>query len=1208
MLRLYPRSVLTIFLALLIGTAFAQVPAGAVTPHVHDHGYTFIENKNQWPESVYFRSQFDEGSLWMEQHTLTYAFRDAANLYEAHANPDFTLDDGEYFIKAHNLKLHFLNGASNTRLKGDQEIEEYYNYYLDNDPKKWASHVKGYRHVEYENIYEDIDLSFYTHNDALKYDFIVRSYTDPSVIQVQYDGADEIYLTRKGDLVIKTSVSVMMEHKPYAYQKTDDGELVEVPCKFVLNDNVLSFAFPKGFDETLDLVIDPTVVFSTYSGSYANNFGMTATYDNQGFFYSGGIVLQDSFPTTAGAFDDTWNGPALTWPATTNLVDVVITKYSPDGTARVFSTYFGGSEAETVHSLVVNTQDELCFYGVTCSPNFPLTANAYDTTYNGGSGTLTWAANGTQFTNGTDIYVSRFNFDGTALLGSTLIGGSHDDGVNYISTTNSFLFDSLVSNYGDIFRGEIMVDSTDNIYIATTTRSNDFPIVNGFDNTLGGHQDGVIMKFNPDLTSLLWSSYIGGDEADAAYNIKVDLGDTVYVAGGTASSNFPATPGAYSGSYNGGESDAFAAKIMPDGSNIINATYLGTNLYDQAYFLEIDRNGQVFLFGQTAGAWPIIGANYSDPGSGQFVVRLNEDLSQLTLSTVFGNGGGINLSPAAFLIDICGNIYCSGWTGALGGGNSVFNMPMLTSASDPSFLPFQDESQNADGHNFYLIVLEREANSLLYGTYFGSPTSEEHVDGGTSRFDKNGIVYQSVCAGCQNDDGLPTTTGVVGPQNLSAGCNNGMIKFDFELVPEACFNVDFASGCAPLTVSFDNGCSSSNIDSYLWDFGNNDTTSSDPTPSRTFTTPGVYTATLYVVDSVCLIQDTAITQITVYPVPQIQMPNDSIVCSGSNITLTPNTFGTGSLFHWSSQPDFSDTLNMPMTDSTVTITPGAIQYYYFMVVDPNCPVIDSVQVGSILNSYVVSGDQSICEGDTISLQIDTIGGGFIPTYQWEPQSEILTNPTGDIIAVAPTSNTQYTVTATDNFGCVFTATINVSVFSVSAGALFDATADDNVIIAGESTMIHAIPDDPNLVYSWNPPLGLVHPDSANTVAAPTETTTYVVTISSSSGSCEVTRGVTINVIDAVCEEPDIFIPNAFTPNDDGNNDVCYVRGNALTEIYFTIYDRWGEMVFETTDLNEGWDGTFKGMDVDPGVFVYYLEATCIGENTFFKKGNITVIR
>jgi gliding motility-associated-like protein len=128
----------------------------------------------------------------------------------------------------------------------------------------------------------------------------------------------------------------------------------------------------------------------------------------------------------------------------------------------------------------------------------------------------------------------------------------------------------------------------------------------------------------------------------------------------------------------------------------------------------------------------------------------------------------------------------------------------------------------------------------------------------------------------------------------------------------------------------------------------------------------------------------------------------------------------------------------------------------------------------------------------------------------------------------------------------------------------------------------------------------------NPLASPTQTTVYTVTVSDS--QCSAMDTVEVRVLNIVCGPPNIFIPNTFTPNADGKNEKLYVRGLNLSKVHLAIYNRWGQVVFETFNQNEGWDGTFKEMKVDPDVFVYYLEATCEGGEEYFEKGNITVIR
>src|SRR5690554_5093859 len=174
-------------------------------------------------------------------------------------------------------------------------------------------------------------------------------------------------------------------------------------------------------------------------------------------------------------------------------------------------------------------------------------------------------------------------------------------------------------------------------------------------------------------------------------------------------------------------------------------------------------------------------------------------------------------------------------------------MPVTTNA-------FQ--STPPSGFDFYLMVVERDFNSLLYGSYLGSASSKEHVDGSTSRFDKDGIVYQGVCGGCGGHSDFPTTPNAWSSENLSSNCNALVFKFDFNLIPNAEFTVDKSVGCAPFEVKFSN--SSTESDSYLWNFGNGSLDSTTLEPTVTYTQAGTYEVMLTVTDSICLLTDTAI--------------------------------------------------------------------------------------------------------------------------------------------------------------------------------------------------------------------------------------------------------------------------------------------------------------------------------------------------------------
>jgi gliding motility-associated-like protein len=193
----------------------------------------------------------------------------------------------------------------------------------------------------------------------------------------------------------------------------------------------------------------------------------------------------------------------------------------------------------------------------------------------------------------------------------------------------------------------------------------------------------------------------------------------------------------------------------------------------------------------------------------------------------------------------------------------------------------------------------------------------------------------------------------------------------------------------------------------------------------------------------------------------------------------------------------------------------------------------------------------------------------------------------------------------NEFGCVFTDSIQINVLSSLPGVNAFATPD--TINVGDSTRLNVTLSASVIDLHWRPDTTLSALDIANPLAYPKETHTYYVEVSDSQG-CHKTDSVIVVVRKRPCEQSNIYIPNAFSPNGDGKNDVLYVRGNGITQIYFAVYDRWGQKVFETNDITKGWDGKFKGARLDPAVFGYYAEGVCPGNEKFFKKGNVTLLR
>ena len=781
-----------ILLTLLTGSACAQTNAH---PAPTSHTLEFIENKGQWDTHARYAAPLPGGRLFAEADGLTFAL--LANGGPAqlghHGRKGGTPWPLTGPVRGHALTLHFEGANAATRLSAETPTAEHRNYFLGADPKHWARDVRGFRELRYADLWPGVNARVYESADQhLEYDFELAPGAQPAAIGLRHDGAEALTVDASGNLLVKTSVGTIIERAPHAWQTTATGQRQAVVCRYVLAGTVVRFALGK-YDTGRPLTIDPVVVFATYSGSVANNWGFTATYDPQGNLYSGGIAFEAGYPANPGAFQTTFAG----------LIDIAIIKYNTSVSglaARVWATYLGGDKADFPHSLVVNNQGELLVLGSSGSADYPTTLGALQSTFGGGTVASPFGY-GAPYNSptGSDLVITRLAADGAALVGSTFLGGSGNDGLLPLnpSVSPNSAVPQLAHNYGDPFRGDILVDAADNVYIASHTTSNDFPVARGFSSTYhGGASDGVVCKLTPDLKALIWSSYLGGSGADAAYSIQLEpaSGD-VYVAGGTLSDDFPVTAGAYH-TARPGRIDGFAVRIAAAGTSLLRATYVGTAAYDQAYFLQLSTDGGVYLLGQTTGDFPSTAGLYHTTNGTQFIQKLDANLSISLLSTVFGSANAaasseINISPTAFLVDRCDRVYVCGWGGQVNQDISTPQSYLAANGTTTGLPTTPGAAQTAtDGNDFYLAQFAAGLTDLSYGTFYGdsTPFSEgEHVDGGTSRFDPRGIVYQAVCS-CFSATGFPIPSGAntysVTNNSLipgfGTGCNNAAFVLNFQ--------------------------------------------------------------------------------------------------------------------------------------------------------------------------------------------------------------------------------------------------------------------------------------------------------------------------------------------------------------------------------------------------------------------------------------------
>ncbi|MFN0203940.1 MAG: hypothetical protein ACKVTZ_20640, partial [Bacteroidia bacterium] len=238
----------------------------------------FIENKGQWADYIQYRQRLFQGDFLAAKDRFVYQLReDKENPFghknhKHHTSHEETEESPTY--QGHIYQARFVGASSQTKIIANKPSEGVFNYYLGKDPQHWASGAKAYQSLRYQNLYEGVDMEVYGVGSNLKYDFIVKPQSSPAQIQIAYEGVNDLKIDEKGNLHIKLSVPEVQELAPVAYQMIQ-GKRQKVDCHYQLTGDVLSFVFPNDYDHSEALIIDPTVVFSTYTGSTQDNWGFT---------------------------------------------------------------------------------------------------------------------------------------------------------------------------------------------------------------------------------------------------------------------------------------------------------------------------------------------------------------------------------------------------------------------------------------------------------------------------------------------------------------------------------------------------------------------------------------------------------------------------------------------------------------------------------------------------------------------------------------------------------------------------------------------------------------------------------------------------------------------------------------------------------------------------------------------------------------------
>ncbi len=1197
----------------------------------------FIENKGQWDSRVNFKSDISAGAFFLQKNGFSVVLHNNDDLKSFSEHMHGQMVDSaaatasqrtgrlivpvkdQYSIRSHAYNVSFVGASATPEVQADRPMQGYNNYFIGNDKSKWQGNCKIYQGVTYINMYPNIDVRYYTDAGTLKYDIIVHPGGNIDNIALKYDGIDKLEIRNK-ELIIPTSVGEVKELYPYTYQVEKTGRAT-LDCRYVVKGNVVKFKV-KNYSPDATIIIDPTLIFASFTGSTTDNWGYTATPGPDGSFFAGGISFGTGYPTSTGAFLTTYQGGAN--EDANGPYDIAIMKLSSDGVNRLYATYLGGKSGnEQPHSMICDAQGNLIVAGRTSSADFPVVTPLI------GKG------------GGSEIFVTKFNASGSGLIGSVKVGGQGDDGVNIkpkytplgIPNQNDGAYETR-RNYGDDARSEVILDGGGNILLASSTQSADFPVsANALQNTFGGgdanfvQQDGVILKFTPNLSGLIFSTFFGGSGNDACFVLSINpLSGNIYVGGGTAS---PSLPGVRSGTAGepglaytnqGGACDGFVTEITPDGTSVIQTIFAGTSGNDLVYGIQFDKFGFPYIMGATSGNWPVKNAAYSNANAKQFIAKLQPDLSSYIYSTTFGTSSIIpNISPVAFLVDRCQNVYVSGWGGRF---NNERGYPCAGTRGMP--VTANAIKKTTDGGDLYFFVLEKNATSQLFGSFYGQNGGfDDHVDGGTSRFDANGIIYQAICANCggpKSPGFFPTTPGVWASVNGSSNCNEAAVKIEMNFggigasVKATINGVIDTIGCVPLTIKFTDTLAKGK--KYIWDYGDPASPKKDTTfapnnsTSHTYTQVGKFRLTLISIDSAtCNIADTAYTTVKVgnnQVVPDFVAskipPCTNLTYNFTNTSTAPLPNFTPTSFVW----DFGD--------GTPTVRAGlnTVQHTY-------------VSIGTYKVKLVVD-DSTFCNApDSVIKQVRlavTVKAQFeTPAKGCKPYNAIFDNT-----SIGGTSFAW-------DFGDGSTSTaVNPSHVYPNAGTytvklIANDTSTCNKV--DSTTFVITVYEIPTANFTASPNPGLENtPTQFRNLSI--GAVTYIWDFGDGQTSTEVnplyqfTASGTFNVclqainpagcIDTFCSNvtarivPLIDVPNAFTPGKFGKNSIVRVEGFGIGKMTWRIYNRWGQLIFTSSTKSQGWDGTFKGALQPMDVYTYTLDVEFTDGKKYQKTGDITLLR
>lgn len=1059
------------------------------------HSLCFIENKGQVTDQfsnarndIQFKVEAGNGlNIFIGNGALHYQWSKQnskgkkQNLKEDFLQNRPAIYDSDLVTEMYRMDVELIGANKNAEIITEEKKDDYETYYTAPFSVDKGGTVHSYKKITYRNIYPDIDWVFYTKENQLKYDFIVRPGSHVADIKLRYGGATALIQNADRSLTASTPMGSISEQKPYSFEK-ERGNVVA--SKFLLQNNILSFNVG---DYEGTLIIDPALEWATYYGGSNYDYGQGVVTDLPGNVYLQGVTASNSNIATTGSYQSSYSGS----------YDIFLAKFNSSG-VRQWATYYGGSGDDWGYTIATDGQEHFYICGQTQSTANIATSGAFQTSNNGNidaflvkfdsSGAMQWGTyyggsgddrgSGVSCDNSGNVYICGYagSTSGIASSGSnqsSFGGGQYDAFLVKFNSSGSRQWATYYGGSGFDVGNSVGADQSGNVYLTGTTNStSNISSSSSYQQSLNGADDAFLVKFNSSGVRQ-WGTYYGGSNDDGATCVVLDNSGNIYICGATNSTANIATSGSFQSSLAGG-TEAFLSKF--NGSGTIQwATYFGGNNADVANAVASDNFGNVFITGYTNSSANIATSNaYQTSLAGSddaFITRFNSSGARIWASYYGGSndekGYSITASSSKSIY-ICGNTGSSAniaTTGAFqttygGGGIDAYlakfdidtivycNQPFtdtLKCAGDTIHIHYS-VSDTFNSGNTFTVQLSNSSGSFTNAVSIGNIAA---TTGGT--------VLCTIPA--NTPLGTAYRVRIISSSPVDTSIDDG-VNLHISQFPTV--NVSVNSPLCTGDTLLMTGSGTTGVN-YSWSGPNGfsyASSSSVSIPNVGSVNAGYYYLTASL--NSCSVHDTFNVVINQKPAVPVASANTPL-CSGQTLNLSATCITSGVSYQWTGPSNFSSALQNPVIAAVSLSDSGD---YIVNASKNGCTSINYVLV--VVNhspdSIYHYTNSPLCTGDTLHLIAGSSSSGV--SYVWTGPGSFYAANSNAIIANAQTANSGNYFLSMSLNSCVIHDTFNVVVNQKPALLTIYA---NNPVCAGASLNISASSTTPGVSYQWSGP-------------------------------------------------------------------------------------------------------------------------------------------